>query len=228
MASALLAVLAAAAPAPAREPTRAHPIVVGERAVALRDLERVARSLLPVLVDPEIARGQAAGQLIDRAWRRAEAARRGLRSSSELAVAKGVAAGTRDPLALARRFEAYDRRWSAVTRCTPRWSLGPPCVATPLPCVWAGASDVCTVAEPPDPAERPYWSVQLVPADFGLYEDGVDLTRRIAKRIAAVPGLRRRLGEILNEGEVSIFALSRRDAWLVAREAMALRAALAR
>lgn len=215
------------AAAETREPTRQHPIVVGEQGIALRDLERLARALRPVVVDPGLSRGQAAGQLIDQAWRRAEAARRGLRSSSGLVVARAVAAGTRDPLVLARRFEAYDRRWSAATRCTPRWSLVAPCAAT-TPCVWAGASDVCTVAEPSDPAERPFWTIQLWPPDFGLNEDGANLTDRITKRIKAVPGLHRRLGEILNEGEVSVFALSRRDAWLVAREALALRAALTR
>ena len=61
--------------------------------------------------------------------------------------------------------------------------------------------------------------VAVIPERFGVpMDENARLLRRIRATIKRVPGLRRRLGEILNEGEITIFALDERAAERVALE----------
>ena len=216
----LAATLVAAAPARAAEPTAAHPIVVGEHAVSRAAIEREGRRLVTVLVDMGIARQQAASGLTAQAWRRAEARRRGLRSHGQAAVAAAVAGGARDSAAFARRFEAFDARWRAATKCTRGWARAVPACA-PRPslrhCLWSGAAELCR--NDLDPPEKPFWDITAMPEHFGLPETGGELHDIITRRVRRLPApIRREIGDILLEGSVTAYTETRRAAWAVARE----------
>lgn len=219
----------AAPVAHAVEPTQEHPIVVADERISRGALEDATRRFQSVLADREISRGTAASTLIFRAMLRNEARRRDLnvrRPEAEWldpTVARAIAAaGPAEPLAFVRRFRAFEVRWVAQVRCTPYWSVDGYCKGQPADCVWVGAPELCGPHQPPAP-EKPFWIVSLWPPSFGADEEAsYPLERAIRRRVARVPGLRARLGEFVNEGEISISALDERAAAILAREAYRL------
>jgi hypothetical protein len=229
----LLAVLAGSAEA--REPTARAPIVVGPDVISLGALDARSKQARETFADPEVSRQAAAGSLISEAVLAQEARRRrvplrGLSDfGSEAAVGRAIAGRVRGAQSFVARFRAFERRWHATVRCTPRWSITVPC-RTPeelgeITCLWTGAADLCTT--PPAPGQDRFWSVGLSPERFGLTsEDGAGVLRPLRRRIARIPGLRARLGEFVDEGEVTVFAKDERAAELVAREAFLLQRTL--
>jgi hypothetical protein len=225
----LLAVVVHVPSAAAAEPTRHWPVVVGgQAAISLGELERLTRSLQQVLVDRDTAREAALASLVHREKLRLELRRRGLRARGrddnalEIAAARAIAGRLGDAGAFLRRFAAFEQRWRTSVRCSRYWSIIGECTGQPPDCLWAGATEVCS--HTPDPPERPFWSVSLWPPRFGeSEEDSYPLERRLRRRLRNVSALRGRLGEILNEGTISVFALDEGAAALVAREAHVLR-----
>lgn len=225
---------AAAAPAPA--PTSAAPIVVGTQTVSKGALEARAAQIRKTQFDPALSRALAAESLSYEAALRGELRRRGVPVRGRGALALERAAGrliggsSEDARAFVARFRAFQERWHAATRCTPGWAIAPPCLAGDtdrLPCVWAGAADVCAVT--PAAPERPYWVVFIIPERFGGDSDESDpVERALRRRIARVPGLRARIAEIRNEGSITVSVEDERAAEILTREAFLLQRAMLR
>lgn len=210
------------------EPTQDHPIVVGEERVSRGALEDATKQYQGILIDREISRQTAAGTLIFLAVLRGEARRRDLevrRPESDWlqpTVARAIAAGGGDSFAFVRRFRAFEERWRTAVACSPYWNVVGQCRGEQDECVWVGAADLCGPHRP-DPPEKPFWSLSIWPPSFGTDEErSYPLERALRRRLARVRALRGRLGEILNEGEISVFALDAGAAAIVAREAYRL------
>lgn len=227
--AAVLALAPPAAATAAPSPTRDAPIVVGDKAISLGALEARTRQARPWHLDRDLSRAAAAAGLIAEAQIAAEARRRGIRvrgrsaSALERRVALAIGERARGAKRFVARFRAYQRRWDAVTRCTPYWSVADPCAPekTFADCLWFGPGDIC--AATPDPPARPFWGVTLWAEAYGIRPDrSGPLARRLRARIRRVDGLRARLGEILVEGDVIAFAEDEGASELVAREAYRL------
>jgi hypothetical protein len=230
---ALLAVLVHVPPAAAAEPSRAWPVVVGDAAISLGRLEELTSVLQQVMVDRDISRQSALATLVHAEKLRLELRRRRIPlrgrtdDALEVAASRAIAGRVGDARAFMRRFAAFEQRWRASVRCSPYWSITGECTGQPPECLWAGATEVCALT--PDPPEKPFWLVSLWPPRFGeSEEDSYVLERRLRRRLRNVSALRGRLGEILNEGEISVFALDEGAAALVAREAHLLRLQMVR
>jgi hypothetical protein len=225
---AALLLLFAAPVALAAEPTQERPIVVGDQGVSRGALEDATKRYQGVLIDREISRQTAAGALIFRAVLRGEARRRDLqvrrpeRDWLQPTVARAIAAGGGDSVAFVRRFRAFEKRWRTAARCSAYWNVVPACRGETSECVWTGAADLCGPHRP-DPPAKPFWSLSIWPPSFGTDEErSYPLERALRRRLARIPALRGRMGEILNEGEISVFALDAGAAAIVAREAYRL------
>lgn len=222
VAAAVCALLTPPAAFAGAEPSASVPVVVGSERISRTALDRAARSFEEVLADPAISRESAVEALVQEAKVRGELRRRARavpRDSdrADQALARLIAGRGAPVKGFLKRFGAFEQRWRTAVECAPGWDDAAVCRGEPSGCVWAGASDVC--ARTPDPPERPFWTIAVWPPQFGeSEEDSSRLERRIRARLGRVPGLEKRLGEILNEGDITIFALDEGAAEIVARE----------
>jgi hypothetical protein len=205
------------------EPSREAPVVVGSERISRTALERSARAIQEIPADAAMSRESAVESLVHEAQVRGELRRRGRSvpkdpDRAERALARLIAGRGAPVKGFLKRFGAFEQRWRGATKCASGWNAAAVCRGGVPECVWAGAVDVCPVRDP-TPPEKPFWRIAVWPPRFGeSEEDSLRLERRIRTRLSKIRGLRERLGEISNEGEITVFALDDGAAEIVARE----------